>query len=344
MFKLVFLLTLLLPVLTFSEEKPKRKIHFYITVDWEGVDFKSGILDPADLARVQAFRRKYPQYPMVHYLNAAYYTNGELSPQEVTKRTNSVLLDIDELGLHFHPWENLVDAAGVDFIEGPTYFDQETSPPEGKGSPLYPKGHRGGDVPTWAYPEEDLKKLLQFSVDKLAEHGYTDLKGFRAGGWQTDPKVLKVLKEIGFETESSPVPSEKVSNLYPNTTLAKNVSELWAGTTNLSHPYIDDQTGMLMMPNNAGLADYVDADEFLETLEKNLDNIEGDLHIVYGFHLETAVEYMDRLDESISRMEALAQKRGIELVPTTYKKVTPMLRIQNSSNSCFQLMRSLLQF
>ncbi len=342
MLKWYLVLSVSLISFAFAENPAKRRIHFYITVDWEGVDFKSGILDPKDLERVEAFREKFPKYPMVHYLNAAYYTNGELDAEEVTKRTNRVLREIDELGLHFHPWENLVDAAGVDFIEGPTYFDKELSPPEGKGSPLYPKGHRGGDIPTWAYPEKDLKKLLKFSMDTLAEHGYTELKGFRAGGWQTNSKVLKVLKELGFETESSPVPAEKVANLYPNTTLAKNVSQLWSETTNTSHPYIDEKSGMLMMPNNAGLADYVDADEFIETLEKNLDKVDDDLHIVYGFHLETAVEYMDRLDDAIERMEELASKRGIELVPTTYKEVTPQLRLKKSSGSCYQLMRALL--
>lgn len=326
-----------------SFAQSERTVHFYITVDWEGVDFKSGILDDADLKRVRAFRQKFPNYPMLHYMNAAYYTNGELSEDEVTKRIKSTLIEQDEIGLHLHPWENLTDAAGVDFIEGPTYFDKELSPYEGKGSPLYPKGHRGGDIPLWSYPKEDIRKLVRFSVDKLKAHGFDNITGFRAGGWQTDEKVLEVLAEEGFKTESSPVSAKKVSNLYPGTTLADNVSKLWAGTHNLSTPYLHEKVDLLMMPNNAGLADYVDADEFVEVLKQNLEGHSGDIHLVYGFHFETAVEYMDRLDESIERMEALSKEMGFKINPATYHMTSSKLRSSlRPKGSCKDLIGGLL--
>ncbi len=135
-------------------------LKFYITVDWEGVDFNSGILSERDLRRLERFRERFPDIPMIHFLNAAYYTNGELSEEEVTRRLNRVIKPIDEIGLHLHPWENLTDQAGVKFINGPTYFGESESPYEGRGSSSYPQGHRGGDVPLWAYSKEDIRKRI----------------------------------------------------------------------------------------------------------------------------------------------------------------------------------------
>jgi hypothetical protein len=344
----VFLLTLTfldLPTLLANEDGPTVK--FYITVDWEGVDFKTGILDDEDLLRVKAFREKFPNYPMVHYLNAAYYTNGDLPEDEVTKRIREVLIPSDEIGLHLHPWENLVKHLEIPFIDGPTYFGKETSPAEGPGNSLYPKGHRGGDIPLWSYSKEDIRKMIRFSVDKLNEHGFENITGFRAGGWQTDPKVLEVLMEEGFLTESSPVPYQKVANLYPGTPLEANVTRLWEGTNQKSQPYLYEKNGktMLMMPNNAGLADYVNSEEFLEVLKENLKGKgpKDEVHIVYGFHFETAVEYMDHLDDSIEKMENLAKRLGFKIDPTTYERiVSPVKQKLLKTSSCGALLRGLL--
>ncbi|MCR9205996.1 MAG: hypothetical protein NXH75_15540 [Halobacteriovoraceae bacterium] len=330
---------------TFAVEGPT--VNFYITVDWEGVDFKTGILDDEDLSRVQSFREKYPNYPMVHYLNAAYYTNGDLTEAEVTKRIKEVLIPTDEIGLHLHPWENLVDHLEIPFISGPTYFGKEYSPAEGPGNAKYPKGHRGGDIPLWSYSKEDIRKMIRFSVQKLNEHGFENITGFRAGGWQTDEKVLQVLMEEGFLTESSPVPFQKVANLYPNTPLEKNVTRLWEGTNQTSQPYLFEKDGktMLMMPNNAGLADYVDSEEFIEVLKENLKGktVGDEIHIVYGFHFETAVEYMDNLERSIDKMENLAKRMGFKLNPNTYEKVlSPIKQKLFKDSSCAALLRGLL--
>lgn len=323
-----------------------QKINFYITVDWEGVDFHSGILAQEDMKRVARFRERFPNYPMVHFLNAAYYTNGELPEDEVTRRIKSVVKAGDEIGVHLHPWENLIDHLGINFIDGPTYFDEQTSPFVGGGSPKYPNGHRGGDIPLWKYSVEDIRKMLRFSVQKLEEQGFEDIKSFRAGGWQAGPNVMEALRLEGFHSESSPVPFQKVANLYPETTLVDSVTKLWNQTTELSEPFVD-RHGMMIFPNNAGLADYTDADEFMQVLQNNLKKYShlDEVHIVFGYHLETAKEYMDRLDESIRRMEAFAKANGHQINPTTYRYERPNLMIKakavNSSNCVLQLYKLL---
>lgn len=277
---------------------------------------------------------------MIHYLNAAYYTNGSLSEEVVTDKINSVLLESDEIGLHLHPWENLVNAAGVDFIAGPTYFADEITPYKGTPNELYPFGHRGGDVPLWRYSKEDIRKLIRYSVKKLNEHGLQNITSFRAGGWQSDERVLEVLREEGFITESSPVPAEKVAKLYGDKPLATYVNDLWLGTSSLSGPYISKQ-GLLMMPNNAGLADYVDSEEFMDVLKENLEkNKSDDLHLVYGLHFETAFEYLDRVEEAILKLEYFAKKMGRRVVPAVYQSTTTKLKVKLGKERCFSLLKS----
>ncbi|MCB0370812.1 MAG: hypothetical protein KDD45_15670 [Bdellovibrionales bacterium] len=326
-FLLLFMLSFYIP------SRAQNRIHFYITVDWEGVDFQSNILDSSDIEKVQQFRKRYPSYPMVHFLNAAYFTNGSLSETEVAKRIRSVLAPNDELGLHIHPWESLVDAAGVKFISGPTYFGDESTPYMGTKNNKYPFGHRGGDIPLWRYSKEDINKLIKFSVKKLNAHGFNNLVSFRAGGWQADQRVLTAIRSQGFLIDSSPVHSDTVLNLYRGTPLAKFVSNLWGGISSDSQPYahhIKNEGDIIMIPNNFGLADYVSSEEFQKLLDDILDKNKDtkDIHIVYGFHFETAAEYLDRLDEVITRLEKTAEKRGFSVKPATFKKSWSTIRRQ----------------
>lgn len=314
------------------------EIKLYLTVDWEGVDFRTPILDASDILPLQAFRAAFPQYPMIHYLNAAYYTNGSLSDREVTQRIRRVLLPGDQIGLHIHPWESLTSASGVPFRSSPSYFDFPETPNRGTANKKFPHGHRGGDVPLWAYAKKEIRALIRYSIRKLQEQGFSSITSFRAGGWQTDHRVLDVLAEMGFQTESSPMAQELVARLYPNTSLAANVKKLWPGITPTSQPFqvvTDSNQTVTLVPNNAGLADYVDAQKFREILWQNVHEAKKrgkkTVHLVYGFHLETAAEYLPRVRQAILSLEAEARKHNWKITPATYE--------QKFATSC----RSLLQ-
>ena len=318
----IILLSIVAILLIFGLRKwtTTRNIYVYITVDWEGVDFKDDILNPKDLNKIQRFRSRFSNYPLVHYLNAAYYTNGALTESEVSKRMKTVIQNKDQLGLHIHPWQNLTNAANVKFISGPTYFGYEKSPPVGKGSPKYPQGQRGGDVPLWRYPKEDIKRLIRFSLKKLKEHGFSNITSFRAGGWMADSKVLDALIEEGFQSESSPIPCNKIENLYPDSVLARYTKKLWQNIQVTSRPY-KYKNKLVMWPNNACLADYIDSQEFMEIVKKNLAVHKSDIHIVYGFHIETAVEYLGRVAESLTKLDKFAEKNNLKVIPSTFDRV-----------------------
>lgn len=315
------------------------EVNFYITVDWEGVDFNGPILDRKDLKAFQRFRKLHPDYPMVQFLNAAYFTNGSYSERSVRKRINSVLRAGDEIGLHIHAWQNLTDAAGVPYIAGPTYFSNENSPPRGKGTRLYPDGHRGGDVPLWRYPKESIRKLVQFSLDTLVENGFTRPTSFRAGGWQTDSVVLDVLADEGFLFESSPVPVELVERRLAGKAIIDYIKKLWPETTTTSQPYFhltESGRKILIMPNNAGLADYVDAEKYMEIFWQNLKEHRGIVEIVYGFHTESATDYLTHLEQVIPMMQEAAEKAGVRINPTTFQREAARLskNLQSDASAC----------
>ena len=83
-----------------------------VSVDWEGSGF-----DEEDLAAFRQFRDEFPEVPLTHYLNAAYFTR--LTPTDVigavstSDKIRAVLRDGDEIGLHVHADGHLLHAAGV---------------------------------------------------------------------------------------------------------------------------------------------------------------------------------------------------------------------------------------
>ena len=78
------------------------KVKIIVSVDWEG---RALIED--SLEEMKKFRKDYPEIPLQHFLNAAYYTKNFVDPVKVTKLINSVILPIDEQGLHIIPGEVL---------------------------------------------------------------------------------------------------------------------------------------------------------------------------------------------------------------------------------------------
>ena len=80
-----------------------------MSVDWEGRS-----LLPENLRLMADFRRKHPDVPMQHFLNAAYYTRPDIDAPSTTQLIREVLLPADEHGLHLHAWRSLLAVAGVE--------------------------------------------------------------------------------------------------------------------------------------------------------------------------------------------------------------------------------------
>ena len=57
-------------------DRRQSEAHVVVSVDWEGSGF-----DDADLAAFNDFRDEFPDIPLTHFLNAAYFTR--LAPDDV---------------------------------------------------------------------------------------------------------------------------------------------------------------------------------------------------------------------------------------------------------------------
>lgn len=292
-----------------DETKKKVEIKLLVSVDWEGRD-----LTDENLAAMKAFRTKFPTIPIVHFLNAAYFTKPDANAATVETKIKSVLREGDELGLHIHGWKRLFEASGVTFRSTPTFW--------GNG-PLsndcaFDCGH---EVPISAYTTSELRKVIRFSVSTLKSHDFGTPVSFRAGGWVAEPGVRDALIAEGFKTENSEVPVTFLKAKLGTMPLYTWLSDLWNDASNVAQPHSlsSDAGAIVEIPDNGALSDYMSEDGMLEVYRANRSlNDKKSPHVVsIGFHQETAAKYLPVLTSAISRIQADAAKDGTNLTFTT---------------------------
>jgi hypothetical protein len=287
-----------------------------VSVDWEGED-----LSDANLAAMEEFRRDYPQIPLTHFLNAAYFTSGQYSPQEATARIRRGLKPCDEFGLHIHGWKDLFEAsfqaAGLrnsTYKNGPAFWGPQSSP----------LGNRvGHDVPIKLYSREELQSVIRFSLQTLKQNGLSgSYQSFRAGGWMADDQVLAAVAQEGFSVDSSAIPPEFLQMRINGSPLFSNVEELWG--SNGAHPTTDTTAPYTILPGltevpGALFADYV-TDNYIDIVMRDLLRTSRPiLHL--SFHEETANQFLYILREILSRMQSdYTEGKGIRF---HFRTLTP---------------------
>ena len=283
------------------------KVRIVVSVDWEGEDLQS-----QNLLAMKNFRQDYPEIPLQHFLNAAYYTKAGARPSVVTAAIRSVLRPGDEHGLHIHSWKSLVEASGVSFRTGPSFVQGTVD----LNDCVVDCGH---DVVLNAYTNSELRRIIKFSVSTLQNNGFDRAKSFRAGGWQADANVLRALAAEGFTLDSSatyaPYLFESWSEPYQ---LYGNVAALWPTTVPTSQPYSTDLgagLSIIELPNNGCLADYMTGSAILKAFVTNAKlqktNPQSDVYLSIGFHQETASTYLPALRSGIDKIIAYAKAQNI---------------------------------
>ena len=281
------------------------KVRIVMTVDWEGRN-----LDPSNLAAMRALRSDYPELPILHYLNAAYFTKPDAEPVAVREAMASVLLTNDQRGLHIHAWKSLITSAGVAFRNAPSLRDGNV--PASEEECRYDCGHV---IPLTVYNREELARIVAFSVKTLAEQGFGTPRHFRAGAWMLDHNVAEALTANGIVTDSSAVYAEFLKARWGDKPLYPAVRELWPEIRPTSQPYpISTAQGALWeMPDNGCLADYMTSEQMLQVVRENLEraNKGGDTRlVVVGFHQETASQYLPRIRSFVDQVTALYGQSG----------------------------------
>lgn len=269
-----------------------------VTVDWEGRD----LLEP-NLQAMEAFRTNWPNVPLVHFLNAAYFTKPRADAELVTTRIERALSSQDERGLHLHGWKSLFEASGVTFRNTPTVWDAQGSVTDC----AFDCGH---EVPISAYTAEELEKVLRFSRNTLEQRGFGQAKSFRAGAWLLTEPVRTALGRLGFANDNSAVFAKHLSSEIGERPLYALVLELWKDTTPSSQPFglelPSAKTSLLEIPDNGALADYMSAEEMFAVYAENRDLLGLEpAHsrvVSIGFHQETANEYLARVDGALTRI------------------------------------------
>jgi hypothetical protein len=265
-------------------------VRVVISVDWEGTS-----LDEANLTAMQKFRDDFAEIPLTHFLNPGYFTKlSETDATGVAKARDSirsVLREGDEIGLHVHCDNHLLYSCGVT----PKKYPSWNNLPD----------FTGHSVHLSSFSEDEVRRIVAFSCDTLTGHGFERPRAFRAGGWHADSTVLDALVAEGFTVDSSEVPHTSLDHFG-------DVKELWPDTSWVSQPY--RARGLVEVPNNGCLADYVTAEEMVDNYLALVESAgDGTVVLSLGFHQETAAKFLPRLRSALLEMELLAATRRVPL-------------------------------
>lgn len=276
---------------------PSPRVRIAVSVDWEGDD-----LTDENLAAVRRFGATFPDIPLTHFLNAAYFTKAGVDARDAEGRMRSVLRPIDETGLHVHCWKSLVETAGVRFRAGPRFWGVRYPPGESHGD-------RGHDVELAAYDVAEVAAILRKSRAILQARGFALSAAFRAGGWMGSPGVLQAARTEGFRIDSSATDTfwhDEIAGLP----LVDRIRALWPQVTQDTQPFLVETPAgaILEMPDTGALADYVTAQEMRDHVARALARLPAaggkDLFVHLGFHQETAAQHIARVIEAIRAIRA----------------------------------------
>jgi len=275
-----------------------QKIAIYVTVDWEGVS-----LEQENIETMQAFRKKFPHIPMLQLLNPVYFLRDHPNNIVLSNIIKSTFLATDTQGLHVHAWKSLVTYCGIPYQNSHSFADTNEA---------CETADCGYTVSLeYAYSQKELTKLIACSSDVLVENGFASPKHFRAGGWQLGPKLMAALQANGFIWDSSVTDANLLTTRWHDESgMVKMLRQLHPNSTPLDQPYAVS-SNIMEYPNNASLADYTSTKQIVSMFKQLL--VAKKNVMVLGFHQETATDHLNRLENAIPQMEAIAKEHGIAI-------------------------------
>ncbi|MFK7824441.1 MAG: hypothetical protein AB8G05_09800 [Oligoflexales bacterium] len=292
------------------------KIYITISVDWEGRD-----LDSKNLKIMDKFRQEHPNLPLLHFLNAAYFTKKGAVPEEVSKKIRSVLRQQDELGLHIHAWKSLIEASGVNYRHFPKWTPKRYHQQQIEACRTGDCGH---EVPISRYQATELRQIIGKSLDILSKQGFPRPLSFRAGGWMASTNVLEALSQEGFLYDSSEISNLHFKEKLKDYAIPLWTKQLWPDASSISQPYVinTENSSVTEMPDNGCLADYMSEYDMLKVFSENVEewqkNPANPIYIHFGFHQETAKKYLYRVNRAIKKIKMQAEQNSLPLEFVTF--------------------------
>ena len=255
------------------------------TMDWEGADTSDN-----ELANLSNFSEKY-NVPVSHLFNPRIYVSDQVSKTralELTEWIKSRETKGDDIGLHLHMHNDLVNAAGLEVKDDPKWTNHIQD---------------GHDVPCSAYSYDEFKKILEWSKDQFTSHGLKEPVYFRAGGWFADMENLKALNDSGFLLDTSGreyyLWGEKTLEGHWNLDVKTQPYKISLSDQNNSS---NNNMNLWEFPNNGGDSLYYSSSELITRFDENYNKDLLDDVVVF-----TLLSHPHNITSDIQVLEPLYQ-------------------------------------
>jgi len=307
----------------------KRTAALYVlmTNDWDGSDNTD-----TSLTLQEELHTEFPSLVMTHFVGPYLFTDPAQTPERRQLLTDWVagMRDTygDEIGLHIHPFCNFVDTTSVTCRTEP--------------STVYASGDATGyTVECAAYTEEEFTTLLEAGDQLLEAAGLGKPTSFRAGGWTADLGTLRALAAAGYLTDTSANNWARMEEWMgqQNGVLYDWNMTHWSTIGDTSQPYYpsaddilvpgDPDVGVLELPDNAILVDYVTSEEMIAIFDANWDGatpLEAPIAYSFGYHpTNFNANYKRRLRDALLHIDQYqaAPHHG----PVVYGRQTDMVEV-----------------
>lgn len=299
-------------------------LYVAVSNDWDTSDHTDD-----RLARQEALHAAHPHMVMTHFVGPYTFTDPVMPPARIQFLVDWILrmrADFgDEIGLHIHPYCNFVTAAGVTCRIEPSFRSLTDA--------------TGYTVVLGAYTRAELDAMFAKATELFVAHGLGTPTSFRAGGWTATGDVLGALEGAGHVTDASGcnwARLEEWETVRDATLYQWNMAH-WGPITDTSQPYypsVDDiltdaapHRGILEVPDNGALVDYVTADEMIAMFRANAGDgvLTAPRHYSIGYHpVNFGDAFLARIDGALTEIDRHLAVDGTG--PVVYARMSDLPR------------------
>ena len=276
---------------------------FYVivTIDWDRPDTAD-----AELAWSEHLHMLFPELRLTQLVGPYTFTEP-VSAERVAFLTNwlTSMRDEhgDEIGLHIHPYCSFVEAAGLSCNTEPSLTSDVPDP-------------TGYTIACSTYSQSEFSQLLVKADELFIDNGLGKPTSFRAGAWTANDAVLSALADNGYVADTSANNWQRIEEWTEPT-----VSPIWDWNADnwsligdTSQPYYPSQAdvqqpgdpaiGILEVPDNGSLVDYVEADEMNAIFAANWPGgaLTQPTQLSIGYHNVTYWDYRLRFEQTLTHV------------------------------------------
>lgn len=312
--------------------KRSHPLYVVVSTDWDDADTS----DEA-LALQDDLHAEHDELILTHFAAPYTFTDPTVSDErrDVLVAWLQGMRDDhqDEIGLHIHPYCNFVEEVGT--ILGIDDIPCNTQP-----SFVYTTDSSGYTVLCSSYSEADFTNMLLASDALFEEHGLGKPTSFRAGGWSAELNTMRSLEAAGYVADTSAnnwARMEEWDDPFSGTLYSWN-QEHWSSINDTSQPYYPstddiqntgtDTIGVLEVPDNGILVDYVETFEMIEIFDANWGGglLAEPVNYSIGYHPSNFnPDYKKRITDALTHVDQFlaSEDQG----PVIYGRLSDMAKV-----------------